>query len=63
VAAKLQPHKELLNKLAIEGYHSEIIVSWSVEENVGDSLSPDLMGKFADLKVHLGFDLYPPDKK
>jgi hypothetical protein len=63
VIAKLQPHKEFLNRLANEAYHSEIIVSWSVEENVGDSLSPELMGKFADLKLHLGFDLYPPDEK
>jgi hypothetical protein len=63
VADTLLPFKDYLLSLKEKGCDMQFIVSVYVESNMGETLSADLLQKFAEVGVGLGFDLYPPDNK
>lgn len=57
----MRTHKPFFDKIRNEGGEVELYLNWNVDRNCGDQISPELMGRLADLGVALSLDIYPPD--
>ena len=60
VADRLSPHRDLLRAIADEGGEAELFVGWFIPSgNGGDAFGWPLLTRLADLRLTLGFDVYP----
>jgi hypothetical protein len=60
LVGRFLPCKPFFAKIRVESGQVEFYLSWSIDRNCGDELSPELMGKLADLGITLSLDVYPP---
>lgn len=61
VALALQPHRDFFHRLRAEGGDIEFFIGWFGNRNFGDTCPHEVSGILADLKIDLGFDVYPDD--
>ena len=61
VTLALQPHRDFFHRLRAEGGDIEFFIGWFGNGNFGDTCPHDVSGILADLKIDLGFDVYPDD--
>ena len=59
--AILQPHKEYLEKLSVNGVELRLFVGWYSEFNSRDILDWKILHDMAALKISLDLDFYGPD--
>ena len=62
VLEKLILCKDLLLKFTSKNGSIEFFIGLFVDANSGIVLDTDLIKRLADLKIGLGFDIYPPEK-
>jgi hypothetical protein len=61
--AKLEPHSEFLSELVLTGGDLCIIVNILGRANIGNVLSWQSMEKLARLKIDLGIEVFPDERK
>jgi hypothetical protein len=60
VLDQLSPKKDFLLGLVTSGGRSELFIGWFFDDgNSGDVLDHKLLGRLAELKIDLSFDVYP----
>jgi len=62
---RLEAHRDYLWDLARTGGRSELFIGWFFDDgNSGDVLGHELLGRLANFKLDLSFDVYPaaPDE-
>jgi hypothetical protein len=57
----LAVHRDFFHRIRSEGGRTELFVGWFFDGQSGGLFSSDLLARFADLKVDLSLDVYPPD--
>jgi hypothetical protein len=57
----LQKHRDFFHRLRSEGADLEFFVGLFSSRNFGETFEHDLLAVLGDLKIDLGFDIYPDD--
>lgn len=60
-AMALQQHGDFFHRLRSEGADTQFFVGLFSSGNFGETFEHDLLGILSDLKIDLGFDIYPDD--
>lgn len=55
---RIAGHKALFERIRTEGGHAEFFIGWFVGDQNGDCFDCDLLGRLAELKIDLSFDVY-----
>jgi hypothetical protein len=60
-AVALQQHRDFFHRLRGEGADIQFFIGLFSSRNFGETFEHDLLGILSDLKIDLGFDVYPDD--